>query len=206
MRLPLIKTCLSKYDGEFSDYLQEKYGGHLEEWTQPDHLGKFDGLIEAAVDLDQLQNGEYIIAADYDNSLQELKTERDNVEKQILKIHQQAADDLGLPAEKALKLDKSTQYGHVFRITKKEEPKVRKKLNSQYVTLETRKDGVKFTNAKLRRLSEQYIKLTEEYSSTQRELVAKVVDVAATFVEVSCVCYLWKSGSSCRWFLKLSIL
>lgn len=184
LRLPLIKTCLSKCDGEFSEYLQEKYGSHLEEWTQPDHLGKFDGLVEAAVDLEQLQNGEYIIAADYDNSLQELKTERDNVEKQILKVHNQAADDLGLPAEKSLKLDKSTQYGHVFRITKKEEPKVRKKLNSQYITLETRKDGIKFTNAKLRRLSEQYTKLTEEYSSTQRELVAKVVDVAATFVEV----------------------
>lgn len=185
MRLPLIKTCLSKYDGEFSEYLQEKYVSHLEEWTQPDHLGKFDGLIEAAVDLESLQNGEYIIAADYDNSLQELKTERDNVEKQILKVHQQAADDLALPAEKALKLDKTTQYGHVFRITKKEEPKVRKKMNSQYITLETRKDGIKFTNAKLRRLSEQYTKLTDEYSSTQRELVAKVVDVAATFVEVS---------------------
>lgn len=196
MRLPLIKTCLSKYDGEFSEYLQEKYGSHLEEWTQPDHLGKFDGLVEAAVDLEQLQNGEYIIAADYDNSLQELKTERDNVEKQILKVHHQAADDLGLPAEKALKLDKSTQYGHVFRITKKEEPKVRKKLNSQYITLETRKDGIKFTNAKLRRLSEQYTKLTEEYSSTQRELVAKVVDVAATFVEVNIFYYLWKPGSS----------
>lgn len=188
MRLPLIKTCLSKYDGEFSEYLEEKYVSHLEEWTQPDHLGKFDGLIEAAVDLESLQNGEYIIAADYDNSLQELKTERDNVEKQILKVHQQAADDLGLPAEKALKLDKTTQYGHVFRITKKEEPKVRKKLNTQYITLETRKDGIKFTNAKLRRLSDQYTKLTDEYSSTQRELVAKVVDVAATFVEVS-PCY-----------------
>lgn len=184
LRLPLIKACLSKYDGEFSEYFQEKFVSHLEEWTQPDHLGKFDGLVEAAVDLDSLQNGEYIIAADYDNSLKELKTERDNVEKQILKVHQQAAEDLGLPAEKALKLDKTTQYGHVFRITKKEEPKVRKKLNSQYITLETRKDGIKFTNAKLRRLSEQYTKLTDEYSSTQRELVAKVVDVAATFVEV----------------------
>lgn len=185
MRLPLIKSCLCKYDGEFSEYVQEKYASHLEEWTQPDHLGKFDGLVEAAVDLESLQNGEYIIAADYDSSLQELKTGRDSVEKQILKIHQQTADELGLPAEKALKLDRTTQYGHVFRITKKEEPKIRKKMNSQFITLETRKDGIKFTNAKLRRLSEQYTKMTEEYSSTQRELVAKVVDVAATFIDVS---------------------
>lgn len=197
----MIKTCLLRYEGEFSELLKEKYGNHIEEWTQPDHLGKFDGLVEAAVDLEQLQNGEYIIAADYDNSLQEIKTERDSVEKQIAKIHQQAADDLGLPADKALKLEKNTQYGHVFRITKKEEPKVRKKLTTQYMNLETRKDGIKFTNAKLRRLSEQYTKLTEEYTSTQRELVAKVVDVASTFAEV-CNPFIHKIVLLVCWFFQ----
>ena len=73
----------------------------------------------------------------------------------------------------------------MFRITKKEETTVRKKLTSAYVTLETRKDGIKFTNAKLRRLSETYTKLTEEYTTAQKDLVAKVVHVAATFAEVS---------------------
>jgi DNA mismatch repair protein MSH2 len=184
VRLPIILNSLSHYEGNFSEILNKKYSNDLQEWTQPDHLGKFDGLVEAAVDLEQLQNGEYIISAGYDSSLQDIKKERDSVEQQIQRTHQQAADDLGLPTEKSLKLDKSSQWGHVFRITKKEEPKVRKKLTSQYITLETRKDGIKFTNAKLRRLSDLYTKLTEEYSTTQRELVSKVVDVAATFVEV----------------------
>jgi DNA mismatch repair protein MSH2 len=184
VRLPIILNSLSRYEGNFTEILNKKYSNDLQEWTQPDHLGKFDGLVEAAVDLEQLQNGEYIISAGYDSSLQDIKKERDSVEQQIQRAHQQAADDLGLPTEKSLKLDKSSQWGHVFRITKKEEPKVRKKLTSQYITLETRKDGIKFTNAKLRRLSDLYTKLTEEYSTTQRELVSKVVDVAATFVEV----------------------
>ncbi|CAM6082684.1 unnamed protein product [Calypogeia fissa] len=185
LRLPSIRDVLKQYTGQFSLLLHDRYTKIFEEWTGPEHLQKFDSLVEAAVDLDQLQHGEYIIAASYDNNLQEIRSERDQIEEQIQKIYQQAANDLELPLEKALKLDKTTQWGHVFRITKKEEPKVRKKLvGATYVTLETRKDGVKFTNTKLRRCSEQYSRLSEDYARMQRELVGKVVEVAATFLEV----------------------
>eukprot|EP00897_Mesotaenium_endlicherianum_P002845 jgi/Mesen1/2589/ME000164S01718 len=184
VRLPFIRESLEQCQGEFAPALREKYGEPLREWAGPEHLGKYDGLVEAAIDLDKIQDGEFIIAAGYDPSLGEIKGERDAVERQIERAHQQAADDLGLAADKTLKLDKTTQHGHVLRISKKEETHVRKRLNAAYVTLETRKDGVKFTNAKLRRLSEQFAKLTDEYAATQRDLVAKVVEVAATFVEV----------------------
>lgn len=188
LRLPSIRDVLKRYDGQHSLLIHERYTNLFDEWTGPEHLGKFDSLVEAAVDLDQLQHGEYIIAAGYDSNLQKIRSERDQIDEQIQKIYQQAANDLNLPLEKALKLDKTPQWGHVFRITKKEEPKVRKKLvGACYVTLETRKDGVKFTNTKLRRCSEQYSRLSEEYVSTQRELVGKVVEVASTFLEVRVV-------------------
>lgn len=184
IRLPVIKSCLERYEGAFSSLIRERYTDAFEFWTDEEHLTKFAALVEAAVDLDQLDNGEYMISAGYDPSLSTLKDERDGVEEQIQKVHQQAANDLDIPVDKSLKLDKGTQFGHVFRITKKEEPKVRKKLNTQYIVLETRKDGVKFTNAKLRRLGEQYMKLVDVYNSTQRELVGRVVQTAATFTEV----------------------
>ncbi|XP_057854646.1 DNA mismatch repair protein MSH2 isoform X2 [Cryptomeria japonica] len=184
IRLPVIKSSLERYQGDFSLLIRERYLDAFELWTDKEHLTKFAALVEAAVDLDQLDNGEYMISAGYDPSLMTLKNERDEVEEQIQKVHHKAADDLDLPVDKALKLDKGTQFGHVFRITKKEEPKVRKKLNTQYIVLETRKDGVKFTNAKLKRLGEQYIKLSDEYSSSQRQLVNRVVQTAATFTEV----------------------
>lgn len=184
VRLPFIREALEQYQGPLREVLAERFIDSLKEWSSPTHLGKYDGLVEAAVDLDQIENGEFIISAGYDPSLGDIKKERDAVEVQVAKVHQVAASDLGLPVDKSLKLDKTTQSGYVFRITKKEEPNVRKKLNASYVTLETRKDGIKFTNAKLRRLSEQYVKLTEEYAAAQRELVGKVVEVAATFVEV----------------------
>ena len=96
----------------------------------------------------------------------------------------ETADDLDLHIDKTLKLDKGTQFGHVFRITKKEEPKIRKKLNTQFIVLETHKDGVKFTNTKLKKLGDKYQQILEDYKSCQKQLVIKVVEIAATFSEV----------------------
>lgn len=103
--------------------IKEIYVNPLALWTDDDHLNKFIGLVEASVDLDELENGEYMISSGYDPNLSALKSEKDVVEKQIHNLHKQTAIDLGLPMDKALKLDKGGQHGHVFRITKKEEPK-----------------------------------------------------------------------------------
>ncbi|KAH7445451.1 hypothetical protein KP509_01G010000 [Ceratopteris richardii] len=182
VRLPFIKDILERYNGESASLINKHFLESLKTWIGPQHLGKFEGLVEAAVDLEQIQAGEYIIAAGYDSNLQNIKSERDSVEDKIQKVYKAAADELDV--DKALKLEKTSQWGHVFRLTKKEEPKVRRQLNANYITLETRKDGVKFTNAKLKRLSEQYITLSEDYANTQRALVGKVVEVTATFNEV----------------------
>ena len=106
-RLPYIKQCLQRHEGE----LNSKYADALEVWCGEEHLGKFESLVEAAVDLDRLEEGEYIIASSYDASLQEIKGERDEVEDQVRKVHESAAQDLGLSSEKALKLEKNSQVG-----------------------------------------------------------------------------------------------
>ncbi|XP_050255775.1 DNA mismatch repair protein MSH2 isoform X3 [Quercus robur] len=184
IRLPYIKSALDNYDGQFSSLIKDRYLDPLEFWTDDDHLNKFIGLVETSVDLDQLENGEYMISSSYDPALSALKDEQESLERQIHNLHKQTANDLDLPVDKALKLDKGTQFGHVFRITKKEEPKIRKKLTTQFIVLETRKDGVKFTNTKLKKLGDQYQKILEEYKNCQKELVNRVVQTAATFCEV----------------------
>lgn len=184
IRLPYIKSALERYDGQFSSLIKDRYLDPLEFWTDDDHLNKFIGLVETSVDLDQLENGEYMISSSYDPALSALKDEQESLERQIHNLHKQTANDLDLPVDKALKLDKGTQFGHVFRITKKEEPKIRKKLTTQFIVLETRKDGVKFTNTKLKKLGDQYQKILEEYKNCQKELVNRVVQTAATFCEV----------------------
>lgn len=184
IRIPYIKSAMERYDGQFESLVKERYMDRLNYLTNDDHLNKFIGLVEVSVDLDQLENGEYMISPGYDSQLSDLKNEQESIEQQIHSLHKQTADDLDLVVDKTLKLDKGTQYGHVFRITKKEEPKVRKKLNAHFIVLETRKDGVKFTNAKLKKLGDQYQKILDEYKSCQKELVARVVATAATFSEV----------------------
>ncbi|KVI02602.1 DNA mismatch repair protein, MSH2, partial [Cynara cardunculus var. scolymus] len=184
IRLPFIKSAMERYDGQFASLVKGRYTDHLNYWTNDDHLNKFIGLVEVAVDLDQLENGEYMISPGYDSQLSTLKNEQESVEQQIHDLHEQTAKDLDLPLDKGLKLDKGTQFGHVFRITKKEEPKVRQKLNTLFIVLETRKDGVKFTNTKLKKLGDQYQKILEEYKNCQKELVARVVETAATFSEM----------------------
>ncbi|KAI7732484.1 hypothetical protein M8C21_024203 [Ambrosia artemisiifolia] len=184
IRLPYIKSAMEQYDGQFASLIKERYMDRINYLTNDDHLNKFIGLVEVSVDLDQLENGEYMISPGYDSQLSDLKNEQESLEQQIQNLHQKTAVDLDLAVDKTLKMDKGTQFGHVFRITKKEEPKVRKKLNAQFIILETRKDGVKFTNTKLKNLGDQYQKIVEEYKSCQKELVARVVTTAATFSEV----------------------
>ncbi|KAI3820954.1 hypothetical protein L1987_08510 [Smallanthus sonchifolius] len=184
IRFPYIKSAMERYDGQFASLVKERFMDRFDYLSNDDHLNKFIGLVEVSVDLDQLENGEYMISPGYDSQLSDLKNEQESLEQQIHKLHKQTADDLDLAIDKALKMDKGTQFGHVFRITKKEEPKVRKKLNTHFIILETRKDGVKFTNTKLKKLGDQYQKVLEEYKSCQKELVARVVATAATFSEV----------------------
>ncbi|KAK8655963.1 hypothetical protein V6N13_108525 [Hibiscus sabdariffa] len=183
IRIPYIKSALEKC-GQFSSLIKERYLEPFELLTGDDHLNKFIALVETSVDLDQLENGEYMISPSYDDALAALKNEQESLERQIHNLHKQTASDLDLPVDKALKLDKGTQFGHVFRITKKEEPKIRKKLSTQFIVLETRKDGVKFTNTKLKKLGDQYQKVLEEYKNCQKELVNRVVQTTATFSEV----------------------
>ncbi|KAJ6852089.1 DNA mismatch repair protein MSH2 [Iris pallida] len=184
IRLPHIKGVLEHYEGQFSPLIRKKYMDLLDFLMDEDRLNKFTALVEFSVDLDQLENGEYMISPGYDSKLAALKDELNAVEQQIHDLHKQTASDLDLSLDKALKLEKGTQFGHVFRITKKEEQKVRKKLSTHFIVLETRKDGVKFTNSRLKKLGDQYQKVLSEYTSCQKEIVVRVVDTSASFSEL----------------------
>ncbi|CAK7349778.1 unnamed protein product [Dovyalis caffra] len=83
-----------------------------------------------------------MISPSYEDPLGALKAEQESLERQIHNLHKQTASVLHLPLDKGLKLDNGTQYGHAFQITKKEEPKIRKMLTTQFIILETQKDGM----------------------------------------------------------------
>ena len=183
IRVSYIKNVLLQYDGSFSALIRTKFLNSLDEWLTEDRFGRFASLVETAIDLDQLENGEYRISPRYSSDLAVLKDELSEVENHINNLHKHTAADLDLTIDKQLKLEKG-QLGHVFRISKKDEQKVRKKLTSNYIIIETRKDGVKFTSSKLKKLGDQYQALLGEYTSCQKKVVDDVVRVSASFSEV----------------------
>lgn len=185
-RIRYIKGVLEQYNGQFSTLVRTRFLSSLEEWLAENRYGRFANLVETAVDLEQVENGEYMISPLYSSDLAALKDELSEVENYLNNLHMHTSTDLDLSVDKQLKLEKGP-FGHVFRISKKDEQKVRKKLMTSYIIIETRKDGVKFTSAKLKKLGDQYQALLGDYASFQKKIVDNVVQVSCTFTEVDLV-------------------
>lgn len=99
-----------------------------------------------------------------------------------------AARSLGLEKDKVLKLERS-HLGHYFRLSKKEETAVRKKLQASFSVLEARKDGTKFTNAPLKRLSERRAEADQVHTAVGSALIiqcesTRLFDASRTLVYV----------------------
>jgi DNA mismatch repair protein MSH2 len=77
-----------------------------------EHLGRFESLLEAAVDLNRIPD-EYIICASYDQELAGLQKMKDAAEDEIHAAFKEAADDLHLAADKVLKLEHNNMHGGV---------------------------------------------------------------------------------------------
>ncbi|KAL3140673.1 hypothetical protein ABBQ32_005238 [Trebouxia sp. C0010 RCD-2024] len=185
-KLPMIQNALLDHPGPHAALLKTRYADVLAEYHDDDHLVKFEELLEAAVDLDKIPD-EYLICASYDAGLQEVRVEKEGIERRIDELAQDAAGDLGLIMDKTLKLEwhrTNNTRTRCLRITQKEEKVVRKKLQSKYMVMETRKDGTKFTNRPLKEAAERLQNLSGQYDDMQKQLVEQVVGVAHTFVEV----------------------
>ncbi|KDD72998.1 MutS domain V, partial [Helicosporidium sp. ATCC 50920] len=164
--------------------LRQRFLAPLRACHAPEALVRFEELLEAAVDLDRIPD-EYLIAASYDAALQSLQSRREELEEEIAEASAAAAEDLGLQLDKTLKMEwhrSANTRVRCLRITAKEERAVRGKLQKGYLELETRKDGIKFTNRRLKKAADALWALSAEYEGRQADLVAQVVGVAATFV------------------------
>jgi len=110
-------------------------------------------------------------------------TSTTKVHDRIPGILKKAARDLGLEPHKAMKLEKDGRGGaFVFRVTRAHENLLRG--NRRYTTLETQKSGVKFVNADLQSVNDEYTALHEQYRKEQEKIVAEVLAIAAGYCEV----------------------
>lgn len=179
-RLPDLCQAVAHYDGAHTSSLAAVFTTPLQEMISD--LAKFQEMIETTMDFEIANKGEYVIKADFDNSLTELRETMDNLEEQIQGQLRRVSSDLCLDSGKSLKLEANSQLGHFFRITLKEEKVLRN--NRNYTIIDTNKTGVRFRNGALQDLNEQHLAAKEEYAEQQKTLVEEIIGIAAGYVEV----------------------
>lgn len=174
----------------------EWFADPLRRAADAEHLGKFEDLVEAAVELDRVPD-EYLIRPEYDDGLAALRTEKDAAERGVERAAGEAAAALGLALGSTVKLEwmssssnSADSAGRVrcLRVTATEERRIRSRLNGGgkegFALLETRKDGTKFTSAALARAAEALSRADAAVGKRQAALAAQVLGVAATFCDV----------------------
>lgn len=181
IRIPsFIGTLEAVMDEVYKDPLDAEYTNKLREYS--DALGKLQEMVETTVDLDALDNHEFIIKSEFDDGLRVIRKRLDNLRHAIEKEHVRVGDDLNLDTEKKLFLENHKVHGWCFRVTRAEHNAIRG--SKKYQECATMKNGVFFTNSAMLAMRREFDQLSENYNRTQSGLVNEVVSVAASYCPV----------------------
>lgn len=181
IRLPgFIGTFDGVMDEQYRDPLDEAYTMKLRECS--DSLAKLQEMVETTVDLDALDNHEFIIKPEFDDSLRIIRKKLDKLKHEMAQEHKDAARDLDQEIDKKLFLENHKVHGWCMRLTRTEASTIRNK--SKYQECSTQKNGVFFTTHKLQSIRREFDQLSENYNRTQTSLVNEVVSVAASYCPV----------------------
>lgn len=181
IRIPsFIGTLEAVMDEAYKDPLDAEYTNKLREYS--DALGKLQDMVETTVDLDAIDNHEFIIKSEFDDGLRILRKKIDTVKYAMEKELGRVATELNLEIDKKLFLENHKTYGWCFRVTRAEHGAIRGK--SKYQEHGTLKAGVHFSNNNMLDLRREFDQLSDSYNRTQGGLVSEVVSVAASYCPV----------------------
>ncbi|KAJ3492212.1 hypothetical protein NLI96_g140 [Meripilus lineatus] len=174
-----LEGMTPEQDG-YKALLEETYLKKLKEIDG--NLARYADMVQQTLDLDELENHNFVIKPDYDEKLQELADKLKVVRDGLDSEHKKASRDLELELDKKLHLENSQTYGYCFRVSKNDGKGLHKE--KRYIELGTLKNGVYFSTRTLKDLATEYKEITDLYSRTQRELVSHIVEIASTYTPV----------------------
>ncbi|KAK4192287.1 putative DNA mismatch repair protein msh-2 [Podospora australis] len=181
IRLPgILGTFEGVMDEQYRDPLDEAYTNKLRELS--DSLVKLQEMVETTVDLDALENHEFIIKPDFDDSLRVIRKRLDKLRSEMDREFSEAANDLEQEKDKKIFLENHRVHGWCMRLTRTEAGCIRNK--SKYLECSTQKNGVYFTTKTLQGYRREFDQLSQNYNRTQSGLVSEVVGVAASYCPV----------------------
>ncbi|KAK0712973.1 muts domain V-domain-containing protein [Lasiosphaeria miniovina] len=181
IRLPgFLGTLEGVMDEAYRDPLDTVYTNKLRELF--DSLVKLQEMVETTVDLDALDNHEFIIKPEFDDSLRIIRKKLDRLRSDMNGEFADAASDLGQERDKKIFLENHKVHGWCMRLTRTEAGCIRN--NSRYQECSTQKNGVYFTTKNLQSFRREFDQLSQNYNRTQSSLVAEVVGVAASYSPV----------------------
>lgn len=137
-------------------------------------------MVEQILDTEGINKGEFLVAASFDDQLQDMRDSMDGFEEKINKQLSKVAKDLNLESRTTIKLDYVSHIGHHFRISLKDDGVLRK--NSKYRILDAIKGGVRFTTDTLSDLNEDFLRAKENYEEQQKTIVDEVIRVALGYL------------------------
>lgn len=181
IRLPgFLGTLESVIDEQYRDPLDAEYTSKIREYS--DSFAKLQEMVETTVDLDALDNHEFIIKPEFDDSLRMIRKRLDKLRRDMDAEHAKVGRDLDQDTEKKLFLENHRVHGWCFRLTRNEASCIRNK--KQYQECSTQKNGVYFTTSNLQSLRREFDQLSDHYNRTQSGLVNEVVAVASSYIPV----------------------
>ncbi|PGH21568.1 DNA mismatch repair protein msh-2 [Polytolypa hystricis UAMH7299] len=178
IRLPgFINTFEGVMDERYQVPLDAEYTTKLRDLSQS--FDKLAEMVETTVDLDALDNHEFIIKPEFDDSLRIIKKKLDKLKSDMDSEHRRVGKDLGQDTDKKLFLESHRVHGWCFRLTRNEAGCIRNKR--EYQECSTQKNGVYFTTSTMQSLRREHDQLSSNYNRTQSGLVNEVVNVAASY-------------------------
>jgi DNA mismatch repair protein MSH2 len=116
IRLPgFIGTFEGVMDEQYKDPLDEAYTSKLREYS--DSLAKLQEMVETTVDLEALDNHEFIIKPEFDDGLRIIRKKLDKLKHEMEQEHRNVSQDLDQEIDKKLFLEQHKTYGWCLRLT-----------------------------------------------------------------------------------------